>query len=189
MTKTNNQLTTKDRATEFLLYTSPNSEVKVEVFLHNENLWLTQDRIAEIFGVDRTVATKHLRNIYEERELEEISTSAKIAQVQKEGSREVKREIKFYNLDAIIAVGYRVNSGKATQFRIWATKILKDYIIKGFAMDDDRLKQEGVRSRYFEELLQRIRDIRSSERNFFTISPINIAKSKIKTTFLILTVK
>ena len=127
-------LTIQDEMTEFLLYTTPNQNIKVEVFLHNESLWLTQERIAELFGVDRTVITKHIKNIYNEQELQEDSTSAKIAQVQIEGNRTVKRAVKYYNLDAIIAVGYRVNSLKATQFRIWATNILKEYIIKGFAM-------------------------------------------------------
>jgi len=105
-----------NKLTEFLLYTSPKGEIKVEVFLYNENIWLTQEKIAELFLVDRSVITKHLKNIYESQELEEVSTSAKIAQVQKEGDRKVKRGIKFYNLDAIISVGYRVNSNKATQF-------------------------------------------------------------------------
>lgn len=132
MTKINNQLSTKDQATEFLLYTSPDGGVRVEVFLHNENIWLTQDRMAELFGVNRQAVTKHLQNIFDEGELEENSTCSILEQVQKEGSREVKRGIKYYNLDAVIAVGYRVNTGKATQFRIWATQILKEYIIKGF---------------------------------------------------------
>lgn len=156
-------ITPKDEMTEFLLYKTPTGMVKVEVFLYNENIWLTQEKIAELFLVDRSVITKHLKNIYENQELEEISTSAKIAQVQKEGDRKVKRDIKFYNLDAIISVGYRVNSKKATQFRIWATKILKEYIIKGFAVDDERLK-ENSDGNYWKELLDRIRDIRSSEK-------------------------
>lgn len=164
----NKTLTIKDQTTEFLLYTTPNGEVKVEVFLHNENLWLTQDRIADLFGIDRTVITKHLKNIYEELELNENLTSAKIAQVQKEGNREVKREVKFYNLDAIIAVGYRVNSKKATQFRMWATTILKEYIIKGYAMDDERMKNGQYFGKdYFQELLERIRSIRTSERRIY----------------------
>jgi hypothetical protein len=163
-----NQITIKDELTEFLLYTAPDGGVKVEVFLHNENIWLTQDRIAELFGVDRTVITKHLKNIYVEQELTEISTSAKIAQVQKEGMREVKREIKYYNLDAVIAVGYRVNSKKATQFRIWATQILKEYIIKGFALNDEGLKNgRYFGPDYFRELLERIRSIRTSERRIY----------------------
>jgi hypothetical protein len=167
MTK-NRTLAIKDQTTEFLLYTTPNGEVKVEVFLHNENLWLTQDRMAELFDIDRTVITKHLKNIYKELELHENSTSAKIAQVQQEGNREVKREVKFYNLDAIIAVGYRVNSKKATQFRMWATTILKEYIIKGYAMDDERMKNGQYFGKdYFQELLERIRSIRTSERRIY----------------------
>jgi hypothetical protein len=161
-------LTIKDELTEFLLYTTPDGEVKIEVFIHNENIWLTQDRIAKLFDTDRSVITKHLKNIYEDLELDEFSTSAKIAQVQLEGKREVNREVKFYNLDAIIAVGYRVNSKKATQFRIWATERLKDYIIKGFTLDDERLKNGMYFGKdYFKELLERIRSIRSSERKIY----------------------
>ncbi|MEW6550950.1 MAG: virulence RhuM family protein [Campylobacterota bacterium] len=161
-------LTLQDEMTEFLLYTTPNQNIKVEVFLNNETLWLTQERIAELFGVDRTVITKHIKNIYNEQELQEDSTSAKIAQVQIEGNRTVKRAIKYYNLDAIIAVGYRVNSLKATQFRIWATNILKEYIIKGFAMDDERMKNGRFFGKdYFRELLERVRSIRTSERRIY----------------------
>ncbi|MDY0320220.1 MAG: virulence RhuM family protein [Arcobacteraceae bacterium] len=161
-------LTLQDEMTEFLLYTTPNQNIKVEVFLNNETLWLTQERIAELFGVDRTVITKHIKNIYNEQELQEDSTSAKIAQVQIEGNRTVKRAVKYYNLDAIIAVGYRVNSLKATQFRIWATNILKEYIIKGFAMDDERMKNGRFFGKdYFRELLERVRSIRASERRIY----------------------
>jgi len=161
-------LTIKDELTEFLLYTTPDGEVKIEVFIHNENIWLTQDRIAQLFDTDRSVITKHLKNIYADLELDEFSTSAKIAQVQLEGKREVNREVKFYNLDAIIAVGYRVNSKKATQFRIWATERLKEYIIKGFTLDDERLKNGMYFGKdYFKELLERIRSIRSSERKIY----------------------
>lgn len=162
------ELSLKDELTEFLLYTTPNGNIKVEVFLHNENLWLNQDRMAELFDVDRTVITKHLKNIYQERELNESATSAKIAQVQKEGERQVKRAIFFYNLDAIIAIGYRVNSLKATQFRIWATERLKEYIIKGFSLDDERMKNgQYFWKDYFQELLERIRSIRNSERRLY----------------------
>jgi hypothetical protein len=129
--------------------------VKVEIFLRDENIWLTQARIAELFGVERSVVTKHLQNIFQEGELDKNSTCAKIAQVQKEGNREVSREIEYYNLDAIISVGYRVNSAQATQFRIRATGRLKEYIIKGFAMDDERLKNSGGGG-YWKELLDRI---------------------------------
>jgi len=157
-----------NKLTEFLLYTSPKGEIKVEVFLYNENIWLTQEKIAELFLVDRSVITKHLKNIYESQELEEVSTSAKIAQVQKEGDRKVKRGIKFYNLDAIISVGYRVNSNKATQFRIWATKTLKEYIIKGFTIDEERMKNGNYFDKdYFQDLLERVHSIRTSERRIY----------------------
>lgn len=153
----------------FLLYTTPNGKVKVEIFLKDENIWLTQEKIAGLFGVERSVITKHLKNIYESGELDEGATSAKFAQVQTEGSRQITRSLAFYNLDAIISVGYRVNSAKATHFRIWATERLKEYIIKGFTMDDERLKDPRhiFGKDYFEEQLARIRDIRSSERRFY----------------------
>lgn len=132
-------------------------------------VWLTQAKIAELFGVDRSVVTKHLQNIFLEGELNKDATSAKIALVQTEGQREVMRDVVFYNLDAIISVGYRVNSVQATHFRIWATQVLKEYIIKGFAMDDERLKNpDNIFGKdYFDEQLARIRDIRSSERRLY----------------------
>jgi hypothetical protein len=159
----------KNSFSEFLLYTTPNGKVKVEIFLKDENLWLSQAKIAELFGVDRSVVTKHLINIYKDEELVKESTCAKFAQVQNEGQRQVSRAIEFYNLDAIISVGYRVNSRQATLFRIWATERLKEYIIKGFTMDDERLKNPNqiFGKDYFEEQLARIRDIRSSERRFY----------------------
>lgn len=161
----NNNLTIKDELTDFLLYTTPNSEIKVETYLHNETLWLPQKRIAELFGVDRTVITKHLKNIFESGELDENSVSAKIAHTAEDGK---KYNTKFYNLDAILSVGYRVNSMQATQFRIWATKILKEFIIKGFAMDDDRMKNGKYFGKdYFKELLERVRSIRTSERRIY----------------------
>ena len=168
--KKNKQIAKQNTFTEFLLYTTPNGKVKVEIFLRDENIWLTQAKIAELFGVERSVVTKHLQNIFQEGELNKNSTCAKIAQVQIEGPRQVTRGVEFYNLDAIIAVGYRVNSNQATQFRIWATQILREYIIKGFAMDDERLKNPNTifGKDYFEEQLARIRDIRSSERRFYT---------------------
>ena len=154
---------------KFLLYTAPNGEIRVEVLVQDESVWLTQKAIAELFGVDRSVITKHLQNVFESGELDREATSAKIAQVQQEGARQVSRDIEFYNLDAIISVGYRVNSTKATQFRIWATQTLKEYIIKGFALDDERLKQGQTifGKDYFKELLQRIRSIRTSERRIY----------------------
>ncbi|MDA3886101.1 MAG: virulence RhuM family protein [Candidatus Delongbacteria bacterium] len=167
--KKKNQIIPNNSFTEFILYTSPNGKVKFEVFLRDENIWLTQAKIAELFGIDRSVVTKHLSNIYKENELDKDSTCAKIAHVQLEGTRNVNRNIEYYNLDAIISVGYRVNSNLATQFRIWATERLKEYIIKGFTMDDERLKnpQYTFGKDYFEEQLARIRDIRSSERRFY----------------------
>lgn len=164
-TRKMNNLTIKDSLTEFLLYTTPNSDVKVEIFLHNESVWLPQKRMAELFGVDRTVITKHLKNIFDRAELDEDSVSAKIAHTAQDGKN---YQTKFYNLDAILSVGYRVNSAQATQFRIWATKVLKEYIIKGFAMDDERLKNGRYFGKdYFDELLERVRSIRASERRIY----------------------
>ena len=169
MKKKKNSLVPNNSFTEFLLYTTPNGKVKVEIFLRDENIWLTQSNIADLFGVERSVVTKHLQNIYQENELKKDSTCAKIAQVQTEGARRVTRNVEFYNLDAILSVGYRVNSRQATLFRIWATERLKEYIIKGFTMDDERLKNPNniFGKDYFEEQLARIRDIRSSERRFY----------------------
>ncbi len=169
MTKINQEIVTDNSFTELLFYKTPNGRVKVEVFLRNETIWLTQARIGELFGVDRTVVTKHLQNIYSEGELDKSRTSAKIALVQNEGSRAVTREIEYYNLDAILSVGYRVNSSQATHFRIWATERLKEYLIKGFTMDDERLKDPRriFGADYFEEQLARIRDIRASERRMY----------------------
>lgn len=153
----------------FILYTAPNGSIKIEAFIQGETIWLTQQKIADLFDVDRTVVTKHLKNIFQENELLKEATSAKFAQVQTESDREVKRNIEYYNLDAIISVGYRVNSSKATQFRIWATNTLKEYIIKGYAMDDERLKQgtSTFDKDYFKELLDRVRSIRTSERRIY----------------------
>jgi hypothetical protein len=162
------KLTLKDEFTEFLLYTTPNNDIKVETYLHDESLWLPQKRIADLFGVDVSTINEHLKNIYKSHELEEEATIGKFPIVQTEGKREVKREVNFYNLDAILSVGYRVNSSQATQFRIWATKVLKEYIIKGFAMDDDRLKNGHYFGKdYFKELLERVRSIRTSERRIY----------------------
>ena len=164
----NKNLTIKDELTEFLLYTSPNGEIKVEVFFHNESVWLSQKRMAELFDVNIPAISKHLNNIYEEGELEKKSTISILETVQTEGNRKVKRKLEFYNLDAIIAIGYRVNSKKATQFRIWATRILREYIIKGFALNDEGLKNgKYFGADYFKELLERIRSIRASERKIY----------------------
>ncbi len=161
-------LSLQDELTDFLLYTTPNSEIKVEVLLNNETIWLTQKRLAALFGVGVPAISKHLDNIYTDGELERIATISILETVQKEGARNVTRNIEYYNLDAVISVGYRVNSAQATQFRIWATRLLKEYIIKGFAMDDERLKNGRYFGKdYFKELLERIRSIRSSERRIY----------------------
>ena len=162
------RLTTRDEMTEFLLYTAPDGQVKVECILHDETIWLPQKRIAELFGVGIPAISKHLDNIYQDGELVREATVSILETVQQEGSRQVKRKVEFYNLDVIISVGYRVNSSKATQFRIWATQLLKEYITKGFAMDDERLKQiKHFGQDYFDEMLERIREIRLSERRFY----------------------
>ncbi|MDP8209766.1 MAG: virulence RhuM family protein [Candidatus Electryonea clarkiae] len=153
---------------DFLLYKSPDGEIKVEVFLWNETIWLTQKRMGELFGVKVPAISKHLNNIYAERELVRLSTVSILETVREEGDRKVKRNVEYYNLDAIIAVGYRVNSSKATQFRIWATKVLREYIIKGFVLDDERLKNGRYFGKdYFRELLERVRSIRTSERRIY----------------------
>jgi hypothetical protein len=162
----NENAVAKEGFNEILLYTTPNGKVKVEIFLQNETIWLTQQKIAELFGVDRSVITKHLKNIFESEELNKNSVSAKIAHTASDGKSYATL---FYNLDVIISVGYRVNSSQATHFRIWATERIKEYIIKGFTMDDERLKNPTniFGKDYFEEQLARIRDIRSSELIFY----------------------
>jgi len=167
-----NKIIKQNSFTEFLLYTAPSGKVKVEIFLHNENIWLTQDKIALLFGVQRPAITKHLKNIFESGELDEKVVSSILEHTTEHGALEGKTQtqsVKFYNLDAILSVGYRVNSTQATQFRIWATERLKEYIIKGFTMDDERLKTPNYTfgQDYFEEQLARIADIRSSERRFY----------------------
>lgn len=154
---------------EFLLYKTETGEVRVEVLLQEETLWLTQKAMGQLFGVEANTITYHIKEIYKSGELQSEATTRKIRAVQQEGAREVSRKLDFYNLDMIISVGYRVNSLQATQFRIWATKTLKEYIIKGFVMDDERLKQgkQLFGKDYFDELLERIREIRSSERRFY----------------------
>ena len=150
----------------FILYTDSNGAVKLNVFIEDETIWLSQKLMAELFEVDVRTISEHIQNIYKTQELAEISTVRNFRIVQKEGAREVNREIAYYNLDMIIAVGYRVNSKIATQFRIWATQRLKEYILKGFTMDDERLKNLGG-GNYWKELLTRIRDIRASEKVFY----------------------
>ena len=151
---------------EIILYQTENGNTKIEVILDNDTVWLNQYQMEELFQTDRTSILRHIKNIYKTGELEESTTCAKIAQVREEGNRKVRREILYYNLDVIISVGYRVNSHRGTQFRIWATQQLKEYLIKGFVLDDERLKS-GNQMNYFDELLERIRDIRSSERIFY----------------------
>lgn len=161
-------LSLRDQTTEFLLYTAPNGAIKVEVLLSNETIWLTQKRMAELFGVGVAAISKHLENIYESGELQREATLSVLETVQQEGSRQVTRKLEYYNLDAVISVGYRVNSAQATQFRIWATALIKEYIIKGFAMDDERLKNGRFFGKdYFRELLERVRSIRASERRIY----------------------
>ena len=156
MSGTKNQIVTNNSFTDFLLYTTPNGKVKVEIFLKDENVWLTQERIAQLFGVQRPAITKHLKNIFESGELREAVVSSILELTTAHGAIENKTQtkpVKFYNLDAIISVGYRVNSKQATLFRIWATERLKEYIIKGFTMDDERLKNPSriFGQDYFEE--------------------------------------
>jgi hypothetical protein len=166
MRKKKQQIIPNNSFTEFLLYTTPNGKVKVEIFLRDENIWLTQEKIALLFGVQRPAITKHLSNIFESGELNEASVSSILEHTAGDGKT---YKTKFYNLDAILSVGYRVSSAQATQFRIWATERLKEYIIKGFTMDDERLKNpKNIFGKdYFEEQLARVRDIRSSERRMY----------------------
>lgn len=153
----------------FLIYKTAEEDITVNAVIRDETIWLTQKAMAELFGVQAPAISKHLNNIYEEGELLASSTISKMEIVQEEGSRAVKRLVDFYNLDAIISVGYRINSRRATQFRIWATGVLKEYMVKGFAMDDDRLKQgkTAFGKDYFRELLERVRSIRASERRIW----------------------
>lgn len=154
---------------EVVLYQSSQGDVRVGCLLKDQTLWLTQKAIAELFGVEIPAISKHLANIYDTGELAREATVSILERVQKEGKRKVTRKLESYNLDAIIAVGYRVNSYQATQFRIWATKTLREFIVKGFVLDDERLKQgKALFGRdYFDELLERIREIRASERRFY----------------------
>jgi len=153
---------------ELILYRTADDAVRVEVLYETETFWLDQRRMAELFGVDVRTVSYHLQEVYASGELTPEATLQKIWRVQREGKREVRREIEFYNLDAIISVGYRVNSTQATQFRIWATQTLREFIVKGFVLDDERLKlNKRFGKDYFHELLERIREIRASERRFY----------------------
>ncbi|RJF90156.1 cell filamentation protein Fic [Oleomonas cavernae] len=156
------------REGEILLYTGAGGHVRVEVLFEEESFWLTQKRMAELFEVSVPTISYHLKEIFDSGELQRESTVRKFLTVRVEGDREVSREIEFYNVDAIIAVGYRVNSRQATQFRIWATSVLREFIVKGFALDDERMKlAKRFGKDYFDELLERIREIRASERRFY----------------------
>jgi hypothetical protein len=154
---------------QFLIYNTPQEDVKVDVVVKDETIWLTQKAMATLFGVQTPAINKHLSNIYDEGELQREPTISILEIVQTEGNRNIKRNVDFYNLDAIISVGYRVNSSKATAFRQWATKTLKEFITKGFVLDDDRLKQGKTvfGKDYFRELLERVRSIRASERRIW----------------------
>ena len=154
-------ITQKD--SEFLIFKTEDEKISVDVRLEDETVWLTQQQMAELFHTSRTNVVEHIKHIYDESELSENTTCRKFRQVQIEGNRNVERELPFYNLDMIISLGYRIKSHIATQFRIWATERIKEYIVKGFAMDDERLKNVGGGG-YWYELLNRIRDIRSSEK-------------------------
>ena len=151
---------------QFLLYQTPDGESKIEVKLQDDTVWLSLDQMAELFQRNKSTISRHIKNVLEEGELLADSTIANFATVQNEGKRHVERQITYYNLDMIISVGYRVHSYRGVQFRIWATKVLKEYIVKGFALNDDLLKRAGG-GNYFDELLARIRDIRSSEKVFY----------------------
>ncbi len=154
---------------KFLIYKSQQNDVTVNAIIEDETIWLTQKAMSTLFGVESNTITYHLKEIFESGELVELATARRIRVVQTEGGRQVQREILHYNLDAIISVGYRVNSQRATQFRIWATGVLKEYMIKGFVLDDDRLKQgrTAFGKDYYRELLERVRSIRASERRIW----------------------
>ena len=149
-----------------LIYQSEDGKIKIDVRFENETVWLSLDQMATLFGRDKSTISRHIKNVFEEGELPNEATVANFATVQVEGNREVVRNIDYYNLDVIISVGYRVKSQQGTQFRIWATQRLKEYIIKGFALNDERFKT-GSSYNYFKELLDRIRDIRLSEKMFY----------------------
>ncbi|MFA7136577.1 MAG: RhuM family protein, partial [Bacteroidales bacterium] len=153
----------------FLVYRSALEDVTVDAIIKDETIWLNQQAMAELFGCTADNISLHLKNIYAEKELDETATTEEFSVVQQEGTRQVQRKKKFYNLDAIISVGYRVNSKRATNFRIWATGVLKEYMTKGFALNDERLKQgkTAFGKDYFKELLERVRSIRASERRIW----------------------
>jgi hypothetical protein len=152
---------------QFLVYQTQDGKLKIDVRFEGETVWLTQQHMADLFQTTKQNVSLHIRNIYDERELERAATVKESLTVQTEGNRSVQRQVEFYNLDVIISVGYRVKSHRGTQFRIWATQRLREYIVKGFALDDERLKNPDLPFDYFEELTRRIQDIRTSERRFY----------------------
>ena len=158
---------TKITNSQILLYQTKDGKAKIEVKMENETVWLSQKQMAELFGCTVENIIFHLQNIFKSGELSEKPTTKDYLAVQKEGNREINRTVKIYNLDAIISVGYRINSLRGTQFRIWATQRLREYIIKGFTMDDERLENGGTKNNYFKELLERVRKIRASEKNLY----------------------
>ena len=152
---------------KFILYNTTDGKASIKLYAENNTVWLTQAQIATLFNTKPQAIIKHIGNIYFEGELLEESTCSKMEQVQTEGKRQVTREVKIYNLDMILAIGFRVRSARGTQFRKWANTTLKEYLLKGFVMDDERLKNPDGRPDYFDELLARIRDIRASEKRFY----------------------
>ncbi|WP_028315892.1 virulence RhuM family protein [Desulfatibacillum aliphaticivorans] len=171
MTDNHNLPALPDDPGEFLLYQTDDHGARVDVRLHQETVWLSLNQMASLFQRDKSVISRHIRSVFEEGELNREATVAKFATVQTEGTRKVERQIEFFNLDVIISVGYRVKSLRGTQFRMWATQKLKEYMVKGFVMDDERLKNPPVKDSavpdYFDEMLERIRDIRASERRMY----------------------
>jgi hypothetical protein len=157
----------EDPHSEILIYQSPDGKTRIDVTLSEDTVWLSQSQMAELFQTTKQNISLHLKNIFEEGELAPQSTVKESLTVQVEGSRSVQRKVDLYNLDVIISVGYRVKSHRGTQFRIWATRRLREYIVKGFALDDERLKDGGRRNDYFDELIERVREIRTSEKNFY----------------------
>jgi hypothetical protein len=156
-----------DNNSEILLYQTEDGQTKIDVRLENETVWLSQTQMVELFQTTKQNISLHIKNIYQEGELDETSTVKDYLTVQTEGKREVQRNLRIYNLDVIISVGYRVKSHRGTQFRIWATQLIKEYLVKGFTLNDEKLKETGHTNHYFDELLDRIRDIRSSEKIFY----------------------
>ena len=167
MTGLDKRLTADGNASQFVIYQTENGQTKLDVRFVDETVWLTQQQLAELFQTSRTNVVEHIQHIYDEGELDVTATCREFRQVRTEGTREVTRNMVFYNLDMTLSVGYRVKSAIATRFRIWATQQLREYIVKGFLLNDERLKNPDQPSDYFEELTRRIQDIRTSERRFY----------------------